>query len=993
MNKRSKVIAASLCAAQLAAMIPVTASAAQAEISVNTISVGENHSLVIKSDMSLWAAGDNSKGQLGLGSDKASSVGEKVMDNIVFAEANDDVSFAIDKNGALYGWGDNTSGQVDPGTAEAYIYKPKKLRDNVEEVSAGDTHTVALLKDGSVVGWGSNDYGELGFSSNGRKNQETKLTDNASDIAAGDGFTLIVTKNGEVFACGSNDSGQLGTGSYRDTFSLEKVISSGAAEVEAGNKHSVVLMADGTVKTTGANDNGQLGTDDYSTGNSFENTKIRDASAVFAGGNSTGALSSSGVLYTWGDNDFGQLHNGKTEDVYIPEQITSGVVSVTFGEHHSLMLKNSGKVSSAGSGVYGELFAAQNTIISKPEYIDSKITSYSAGYDHAAAIDEKGALYTWGCNDKGQLGLGDYTNRSNPTKVKLNDKAEYVWCGKKVTIVQTSDKKVYVFGDNSNFMLGFSQRSSVFNKPTENEYLSDMGISQIEFGDEFTIALIGDAVWGWGRNSAGRLTSLSSTVKYPQQLDVPYHITKIAAGNNHCLAMTSGGELYGWGSNTSKQLGVDTDTRQVIEPVLIELKDKKDSVLSVSDIAAAGSHSMIVTTDGDVYAWGENGSGQLGVDSSRLRTPTRVNYFVSTIFTSTNFSAVIDSNDELTLSGSNTYGVLGDGTTKDHAEFVKSVIKDVKTVSLGENFAGCITTNDKLYCWGDNSFGQVGNGNGGVNTEPVTVINDGLCQAIAQAESVTLSDSTLALTPNKTARLTATVKPDNAVNKSVTWASSDTSVATVSDSGLVKSLKNGTAVITATTSNGKSAQCTVTVSTPVSSFSVSPAKTKTINVDGTFTFKPKVYPATADDKTLLYTSSNEDVAVVDENGTVTAISAGTTKITITARSNPAKTRTVTVNVRPDKVKITYRKSTADGIILNWSQSEYAEGYVIYRRNSSKGSGKNIGEVTSYDPDDLTFTDSTGVKGKTYYYYIKSYVTVDGKRIYSAASTIYKIKAK
>ena len=53
----------------------------------------------------------------------------------------------------------------------------------------------------------------------------------------------------------------------------------------------------------------------------------------------------------------------------------------------------------------------------------------------------------------------------------------------------------------------------------------------------------------------------------------------------------------------------------------------------------------------------------------------------------------------------------------------------------------------------------------------------------------------------------------------------------------------------------------------------------------------------------------------------------------------------------------------------------------------------IGEVESYDPDEMTFTDSTGVKGKIYYYYIKSYVTVDGKRIYSSASRIYKIKAK
>ena len=102
---------------------------------------------------------------------------------------------------------------------------------------------------------------------------------------------------------------------------------------------------------------------------------------------------------------------------------------------------------------------------------------------------------------------------------------------------------------------------------------------------------------------------------------------------------------------------------------------------------------------------------------------------------------------------------------------------------------------------------------------------------------------------------------------------------------------------------------------------------------------------------------------------------------------------VTVNVRPAKVKITYRKSTTDGVILEWTTSDYAEGYVVYRRNSAKGSGKVLGEIVSDDPEDMTFTDTTAVKGKTYYYYVKSYVTVNGKRLYSTASTIYKIKAK
>lgn len=995
MNKKAKIIAVSLCAAQIAAMIPVSASAAQSALSIDTIAVGENHSLVIKSDMSLWAAGDNSKGQLGLGETTSESNGQKVMDKVAFVEANDDVSFAIDQNGTLYGWGDNSKGQVDPSVSSEYIYKPTKLMDNVKDVAAGDTHTVALMKDGSVIGWGSNEYGELGFSSNSRKNDDVSIAEKAVDIAAGDGFTLVVTENGEVYACGLNDNGQLGSGNYRDYQSLEKVIDSGASQVAAGNEHSIVLMSDGTVKTAGSNSNGQLGTDDSHVDcDSFEKADVKDVSAVFAGGNSSGAVTSNGTLYTWGDNTNGQLHNGKSDDLDDPQSVTNSVVSIAFGEHHSLMLKNNGRVSSVGSGVYGELFSAQSAIISKPVQIGKNYVAYSAGYDHAAAIDESGRLYTWGNNDKGQLGLGDRTSRAKPTKVKLDGDAIGVWCGNGTTIVQTSDKNTYVFGDNGSNMLGMKSRSSQLTTPTINEYLSGSTIEKIEFSNEFAIALIDGCVYGWGLNTAGRLCSNSKNIEYAIDLDktISSGITDIAAGSNYCFALTKSGELYGWGNNSSKQLGMQTDDRIIETPVIVEIKDKKDNVLTFKSIAADGYRTLAVTADNDVYAWGEGGSGELCYDGYRLKTPTKVNDYGDYVYTSGSFTAILDG-DMLYLCGSNDKGQLGNGSTKNSSSVSKSVMNKVSIVSLGGDFAGCIDENNRLYCWGNNTYGQVGNGQGGSNSEPETVINDALCKAVVQVDKVTLDKSELSLKPKGTARLTATVSPSDASDKNVTWSSSNTNVATVNDSGLVKAVNNGTATITAKSSNGITAQCVVTVATPVSSFSVTPAKSKTINIDGTFTFKAKIYPTNADDKTLLYTSSNEDVAVVDDNGTVTGVSAGKAVITVTAKSNPAKTRKVTVVVRPDKVKITYRKATTDGIVFEWAQSEYADGYTIYRRNSAKGKGKVVGTVESYDPDEMTFTDSTAVKGKTYYYYIKSYVTVDGKKIYSSASTIYKIKAK
>ncbi len=996
MNKRSKITAVSLCAAQLLTMIPLTsASAALSGYSVNTIAVGENHSLVIKSDMSLWAAGVNDKGQLGAGAETESSNGIKVMDKAAYIAANDDVSFAIDQNGALYGWGDNSKGQISPDSSSQIIYKPQKIMDNVAQVSVGDDHTVVLLRDGSVMGWGGNESGELGFSSNARKNTSTKLMDNAVDIAAGNGFTLIVTKDGEVYACGNNENGQLGTGDFRDQYSLQKVVSSGAAEVEAGDNHTILLMSDGTVKTTGSNDDGQLGYDGYSSGNYFERVNISGVRAIFAGGDSSGAVTNDGSLYTWGDDDYGQLQDSDTDDEYYPVRVTSGAVSMAFGTHHSLMLKENGTVAAAGSGSYGELFSTQSTIVTKPAYTAKDMSIYSAGTDHSAAIDGLGRLYTWGNNDKGQLGLGDYTSRNTPTRVKLDDEAVGVWCGDKVTIVQLKDNSTYVFGDNSGSLLGMKSKSSILNKPTANEYLSGTAIEKLVFGSGYALAIIGSDVYGWGSNVSSRLGANGKTVTYPEIIDSAVRgASDIAAGDNFALALV-GETLFGWGANSSRQLGMDTDSRVVETPVQITITDRKENELSFSAVSASGDHVIAIAKDGDVYAWGGNTSGQLGTEDYRLRKPTKVSYAGSAVATSSDFSAVIDDiTDGITLCGNNSKGQLGDGTTKNSNTFSKAIMDDVASMSLGNGFGGCITDNGRLFCWGDNSYGQVGNGAGGANTDPQTIFTDGLrLTATVKEESVSLDQTEVSLTPNKSVKLTATVAPNNATNKTVTWTSSDPTVATVSDGGLVKTLKNGTAVITATTVNGFTAQCTITVSTPVSSFSVTPGKSKTLSIDGTFKFSAKIYPATADDTTLLYTSSDEGVALVDENGTVTAVAPGSAKITITARSNPNKVRTVTVNVRPAKVKITYRKATTDGIRLDWDQSDYAEGYVIYRRNSAKGSGKVIGEIATDDPEEMTFVDSTATKGKTYYYYIKSYITVGGKRLYSSTSKIYKIKAK
>ena len=168
-------------------------------------------------------------------------------------------------------------------------------------------------------------------------------------------------------------------------------------------------------------------------------------------------------------------------------------------------------------------------------------------------------------------------------------------------------------------------------------------------------------------------------------------------------------------------------------------------------------------------------------------------------------------------------------------------------------------------------------------------------------ESVTLDVTSAVMDINDTKQLTATVTPSNATDKTVTWTSSDAAVATVSESGLVTAVGQGSATITATSNmdNTKKATCTVTVNPPAAPIEVESISLKastTIYIGGTETLSVTYTPDDANTgKAITWTSSNESVAKVDANGKVTAVSAGTA--TITATSEKGKTAICTVTVQ------------------------------------------------------------------------------------------------
>ena len=208
--------------------------------------------------------------------------------------------------------------------------------------------------------------------------------------------------------------------------------------------------------------------------------------------------------------------------------------------------------------------------------------------------------------------------------------------------------------------------------------------------------------------------------------------------------------------------------------------------------------------------------------------------------------------------------------------------------------------------------------------------------------SVTLDQTSASLKVGETVSLTATVKPDDATDKSATWSSSNTSVATVSSTGVVTAKSAGSAIITVTTKDGsKTATCSVTVKAKtVSVTGVSLDYTSLTMTEGeTQTLTATISPSNATDKSVTWSSSNTSVATVSSAGVVTAKAAGT--VTITVKTNDGnKTATCIVTVQEEKPSYYHIISSAEELIA-------------FRNYINNGGEEQNGRLTA----DITLSDT------------------------------------
>ena len=252
---------------------------------------------------------------------------------------------------------------------------------------------------------------------------------------------------------------------------------------------------------------------------------------------------------------------------------------------------------------------------------------------------------------------------------------------------------------------------------------------------------------------------------------------------------------------------------------------------------------------------------------------------------------------------------------------------------------------------------------------------------VVPVTGVSLDRTELTLTEGETETLTATVKPDNADNRKVTWSSDKTEIATVDGAGKVTAVKAGEAVVTVTTEDGgKTASCTVTVKAkevPVTGVDVKPWSV-TIGANGTTKLTCTVAPSNATNRNVRWESDNPSVATVDSDGNVRAVSAGVAKVSAVTEDGGFRSGcTVTV------------KEFSSGFEVGGLFYKTAKGYSMdfVEVTGNPGGGKYSGDVVvpgTVEYDGITYT----VKGVGN----RAFEGCDDLRKVTISEGIYKIGA-
>lgn len=786
-------------------------------IQAAAIAAGPNHTLVVSTNGTVWAWGENGSGQLGDGSTtrRLTPVQMTGIANATAVAAGTVTSHILLADGTLRATGWNGSGTIGDGTTTQRTTPVvvSTLTDILEIVTA-HTHVVARRADGTVWTWGGNSNGELGLGDRTLRTLPTQIPGLSSIGSIGTGVynTYAVTAEdaplgagGTVFAWGANSNGQLGDGttvastvpiaitaagytprvatprlSY-GSGSYSGVLSVRVSDVTNGAAiHYTTDGSDPTIVDSQVANNGTVlvdrtltlkarafksGTPDSHVASATYDLVLPSPTHTPWGGTFTSpqtislsvSVSGSTIRYTTDGSS-----PTATSPVYtgpITVSTTTNIKAVAFRSgwtqspsSTSTYTINYGTLAaptfSAGTGTYEGsvnvgLSAEPGTTI-RYTTNGSEPTSASAFYTQPLTVSATTTLKAKAFqldHTPSSTTTATYTIQAAPPILTLAT-GEYA-PGDSVSIIgtdgsatiritltgldPTSADPVAASGASlfiGNFTLkarafkaGCLDSSVVSATYSLSQQLSPGSISG--GGSHSLIATPDGRVYGFGSNTSSQLGD-GTTILRTTPTAVPNltGVIAVSAGQYHSLALTPDGRVWSWGANGYGRLGDGTTTTRS-RPVEVA------GLIDVVAVSAGGSHSLALTADGHVYAWGLNSNGQLGLGSTVSQSvPMLVQGLIEVvaIAAGANHSLAVTSSGQLYAWGVNAFGQLGDGTTTQRISPTLIIgLTGVVSVAAGTNHSLARVQSGAVQAWGYGGAGQLGLGTTTNRTTPVLV--------------------------------------------------------------------------------------------------------------------------------------------------------------------------------------------------------------------------------------------------------------------------------
>ncbi|MCP3875173.1 MAG: tandem-95 repeat protein, partial [Desulfobacteraceae bacterium] len=718
--------------------IKVTLTSLTALNNSNFIAAGNYHSTILKDDGSVWTWGYNNSGQLGDGTRDHRNTPDKVpeLSNIISVACGSSHTIALKNDGSVWTWGYDAHGQLGDGNSNNNGRTPVKAigLSDVISISGGASHSIALKENGTVWTWGNNNSGQLGDGANTSQNAPVQVTDlsNVTSIAGGSSHTLALKADGTVWAWGHNGYGQLGDGTTSNqNVPVQVADLSNVISIACGDVHSMALKNDGSVWTWGYNGYGQLGDGTGTQRNTpVQVSGISNILSIAGGSYHTLALKADGTLWAWGQNNYGQLGYDTFSHSLTPVPVpgTSNVISVAGGTYHTIAFAGDRMVSTWGYNIYGQLGDGSNTDSHTPDQVIALGLPVNASPTLKFTIPDQSrpennpawtidlSKFEEDIEDSG-TDLDWSVNGVNTSLITavITDLDEDILTVTPVTDASGSDTITLTLTDSGGLII----TQDIVITIASSEAISNA--APISGGYYHTLSLRDDGtVWAWGKNQYGQLGDGDTTSSRSAQEPVMglSNIISVNGGSSHSMALSEEGSVWAWGHNGYGQLG-DGTTFSKYTPVNVP------GLSNIISIICGKNHSVALTRDGNILAWGSNNYGQLGNGSTtNSNIPIQISGLTNIISIAGDYEHTLALKNDGTVWawGKNNYGQLGDETTSDRSVPVQVIgIDNAISIAGGFEHSLVLKADGTVWAWGYNGNGQLGDGTFTNSNTPVQV--------------------------------------------------------------------------------------------------------------------------------------------------------------------------------------------------------------------------------------------------------------------------------